>query len=442
MFSLPYSKNMKYIKSEIDNAKKLFEENNITFVQLGYIDINGVLLGKQITVKRFFETFEDGIGFCAGTLTWDVQSNYFAEDGKAGFNKGALDAFLYPDFKTIRILPWKKDTVLILSDVLDYDKTPYPIYARNILKNILIEYEKENLRPQIGAEIEFYLLDSENKPLFEGRETYSLRNQNRYSDILDKIQSTLENLGITLESMHLEYGPAQIELILKHSDPLTIADNLATARNVVQIIAREKGYNVTFMPQPWENESGSGIHLHQSLIKDGENLFAKEEQIFEKYVSGLLKLTPDFSAVYNPTVNAYKRLAAKGFVPSKISAGYDNRTVLARLVTAAGGARVEYRLASANANPYLIIAANLVSGLYGIQNDLPKTEKTADNVHEHTEFENIPQTPEQAAELLENSDIVEKYFGTEFKKVFSGLIRFDISENLKHIGEWERSRYL
>lgn len=433
---------MSYIKNGIDNAKKLLEENNIAYIQLGYIDINGVLLGKQITVKRFFETYADGIGFCAGTLTWDVQSNYFAEDGKAGFNTGALDAFLYPDFKTICILPWKKDTALILSDVLDYDQTPYPIYARNILKNILAKYEKEHLYPQIGAEIEFYLLDSDNKPLFDGRETYSLRNQNRYSGILDKIQGSLEKLGINLESLHLEYGPAQVELILKHSDPLAIADNLAVSRNAVQIIARENGYNATFMPQPWENESGSGIHLHQSLIKDGENLFAKEEQIFEKYVSGLLTLTPDFSAVYNPTVNAYKRLSAKGFVPSKISAGYDNRTVLARLVTASGGARVEYRLASANANPYLIVAANLISGLHGIKNDLPETKKITDNCHEHTELENIPQTPQQAAELFDNSVIAEKYFGKEFKKVFSELIRFDISENLKHIGQWERSRYL
>jgi glutamine synthetase len=368
--------------------------------------------------------------------------NYFAEDGRAGFNKGALDAFLYPDFKTLRVLPWKQNTAIILSDVLDYDKIPYPIYARNILKNILAAYEEENSAVRLGAEIEFYLLDGEEKPLWDGRETYSLRNQNRYAHILDKIQNALEGLEIELESLHLEYGPGQIELILKRSDPLTTADNLALARSAVQIVARENGRNATFMAQPWENESGSGLHLHQSLWRNGENLFAKEERILEEYVSGLLRLTPDFSAIYNPTCNAYKRLAAKGFVPSKISAGRDNRTVLARIITAAGGTRVEYRLSSANANPHLVAAANLISGLYGMRNNLPKSVKISDNAHEHAELGNIPSTPERAAELFEKSDIAEKYLGAEFKKVFSELVRFDIAENLKNIGEWERRRYL
>jgi glutamine synthetase len=431
-----------YTSEEIDKAKEFTTANNIRYIQLGYIDINGALLGKQIRSPRFWAGFEAGTGFCAGTLTWDAESNYFAETGAAGFNKGALDAFLYPDFNTIRVLPWKKDTVLILSDVMDYDRTPYPIYTRNILKNILTECEKENYTVKIGAEIEFYLLDANKNPLFNGRETYSLRNQNVYSDILDRIQNTLEDLEIELESLHLEYGPAQTELILKNSDPLAIADNLALARNAVQIIARENGYDATFMAQPWENESGSGIHLHQSLWQNGENLFAKDREILEKYVSGLLELTPEFAAVHNSTVNAYKRLAGKGFVPSKISAGYDNRTVLVRIVSAAGGTRVEYRLPSANANPHLIVAASLISGLYGIKNDLPETAKISDDAHGHAEIPNIPNTPEQAADLFENSRIVEKYFGTEFKKVFSELIRFDIAENLKYISNRERERYL
>jgi glutamine synthetase len=196
------------------------------------------------------------------------------------------------------------------------------------------------------------------------------------------------------------------------------------------------------MAQPWENESGSGIHLHQSLWRNGENLFMKNNALLEKYVSGLLALTPEFAAVHNPTVNAYKRLAAKGFVPSKISAGNDNRTVLTRIVNAAGGARVEYRLSSANANPYLIVAASLISGLYGIENDLPETTKISDNAHGHAELADIPKTPDQAADLFEAGTIAEKCFGAEFKKAFLELIRFDIAENLKYVSDRERERYL
>jgi glutamine synthetase len=431
-----------YTSEETNKAKKFITDNAIKYIQLGYIDTNGALLGKQIRTRRFWDGFEGGTGFCAGTLTWDAESNYFAEAGMAGFDRGALDAFLYPDFNTIRVLPWKKDTALILSDVMDYDKSPYPIYARNILKHALTDCEREDYVVKIGAEIEFYLLGADKKPLFGGRETYSLRRQNAYSGILDKLQDTLEELGIELESLHLEYGPAQVELILKHTDPLAIADRLALARNAVQIIARESGCDATFMAQPWENESGSGIHLHQSLWRNGENLFAKDSALLEKYVSGLLALTPEFAAVHNPTVNAYKRLAAKGFVPSKICAGYDNRTVLARIVNAAGGARVEYRLSSANANPYLIVAANVVSGLYGIKNDLPETTKISDDAHKHTELPDIPRAPDRAADLFDAGATVEKHFGAEFKRVFLELLRFDIAENLKFVSDRERERYL
>jgi len=350
---------------------------------------------------------------------------------------------LKPDYSTLRKIPWREGTAFVLAD-LDVDTGErIQVAPRQVLKNVLSRLDKTGFTAKVGSEIEFYLLDENKKPLFGGKETYSIGKADQYSAIIDQIQRNLEEFQIPLEAIHTEYGPGQMEIILEYSDALANADNTIIARNSMKEIARKNGLYATFMARLWDTESGSGYHLHQSLwTKDGKNAFAEDKQVFEQYAAGLLAGTNELMALVCPTINSYKRLTDMSFAPTKVGIGYDNRTVSTRLVGKGNGTRLEQRTGAADANAYFLIAASIASGLYGLEHQLPAPKLIEGNGYYNDELPNIPRTLKDAAELFDRSEKAVEYFGKEFVEIFSELIHFDISVHNQKVSDWERERYL
>jgi len=434
---------MSYCEQDLDKATKYIIDNHIDSVEIGFADINGSIIGKRLPARFLLENLTAGTGLCRAPLTWDVQNEYFSSSKFAGFEHGAADMILMPDYATIREIPWRKGTAFVLADLNVDTGERIQVAPRQILKNVIARLEKTGYTAKVGSEIEFYLLDGDKKPLFGGKETYSIGKIGQYSDIVDQIQRNLEIFNISVEAIHTEYGPGQMEIILKFEEALDSADNTIIARNAIKEIARKNSMYATFMARPFDNESGSGYHLHQSLwTKNGGNAFAEDKSILDSYAAGILSVTNEFMALVCPTVNSYKRLTDMSFAPTRVGIGYDNRTVSARLVGRGNSTRIEQRTGAADANAYFLIAASLASGLYGLENNLPAPELIEGNGYFNDNLPKIPRNLKDAAALFDASEKAVEYFGKEFVEIFSELIHFDISAHHEAVSEWERDRYL
>ncbi|MDR3238581.1 MAG: glutamine synthetase family protein [Clostridiales bacterium] len=428
---------------DLEQVKEYIKEHEIDSVEIGFADINGAIIGKRLPARFLIKCLTAGTGVCRAPLTWDIQSEYFSTSKFAGFEYGASDMILKPDYSTLREIPWRKGTAFVLADLEIDTGERIQVAPRQVLKNVLERLGKMGYTAKVGSEIEFYLLDGDKTPLFGGKETYSIGKAGQFSNIVDQLQRNLEAFGIPLEAIHTEYGPGQMELILEYSDALASADNTVIARNAIKEIARKNGLYASFMARLWDTESGSGYHLHQSLwTGDGKNAFAEDKTVLDKYMAGLLAGTNEFMALVCPTVNSYKRLTDMSFAPTKVGVGFDNRTVSTRLVGRGNSTRVEQRTGAADANAYFLIAANIAAGLYGLENQLPAPTLIEGNGYHNASLPDMPRTLAAAAELFDKSEKAVEYFGKEFVEIFSELIHFDIGVHNTTVSEWERDRYL
>ncbi|MDR3363656.1 MAG: glutamine synthetase family protein [Clostridiales Family XIII bacterium] len=426
---------------------------NYHTVEIGFGDINGALIGKRTPARFFEEHLGESTGICRAPLTWDIQNDYFSERPFAGFAGGAPDMMLLPDIATLREIPWRPGTAFVLADIVYEDGTPIEVSPRQILKNILKRFSALGYAVKVGSEIEFYLLDEYKRPLFGGKECYSIGRIGWHSDIYDEIQKNLEALGIRVEGIHTEYGPGQSEVILEYEGALEGADNMVIAKNAIKEIARKKGLYATFMALPWAEHSASGYHLHQSLwTEGGANAFAAlgadaatalpGPSLLDRYLAGLLATTQAFAALSSPSVNSYKRLAEMSFAPTRVGAGYDNRTVSARLFGQGSGLRIEQRTGSSDANPYLLIAASAAGGLYGLENALPPPALVTGNHYFDETLGEIPRTLAEAAALFGESPLAAHYFGKEFVEIYGDYLQHDIAAHHAAVTDWERERYM
>jgi glutamine synthetase len=432
-----------YSPEDVEKAKKYITDHGITSVEIGFADINGSIIGKRLPSRFLLEHPTDGTSLCRAPLTWDIQSEYFTTSDFAAFERGASDMTLKPDYSTLREIPWRPGTAYAVADLVIDTGEIIQVAPRQILKNVLERLKKTGYTARIGSEIEFYLLDSDKKPLFGGKETYSIGKIGWYSEIIDELLHNLEAFNIPIEAIHTEYGPGQMELILQYGDALTNADNAVIAKNAVKELARKKGLYATFMAFPFNGISGSGYHLHQSLwTEDGKNAFDGSRELLLRYAAGILSGTCEFMAMAAPTVNSYKRLSDMSFAPTRVGLGYDNRTASTRLVGRGQATRIEQRTGSADANPYFLIAASLASGLYGLENSLPPAEILEGNGYYNDKLEKMPLSLAQAAALFEKSEKAVEYFGKDFVYIFSELVNFDVNVHNTTVSEWERERYL
>lgn len=324
-----------FTKSDI---LKKASELDVKFIRLQFTDILGIVKNVAITVDRLEDALDGQIMFDGSSI-----------DGFTRIQES--DMYLKPDYDTFTVFPWRPSTggrvARLICDVYMPDGKPFIGGPRNVLKKVLKEAEEMGYTMYVGPEPEFFLFEKDEK----GHPTTITNDQGGYFDLgpVDTGQDTrrdivlaLEQMGFDMEASHHEVAPGQHEIDFKYADALRSADNIATFKFVTKVVASQHGLHATFMPKPIFGEAGSGMHMNQSLFKDGKNVFYDENdrlglsQIAYYYIGGLLKHAKGMTAITNPTVNSYKRLVPGYEAPVYISWSASNRSALVRIPASRG----------------------------------------------------------------------------------------------------------
>lgn len=427
------------------------QDLDVKFIRLQFTDILGIVKNVTITIEQLEKALDGEIMFDGSSIE--------------GFTRiQESDMYLKPDYDTFVVLPWRPkygSEARLICDVYTADNEPFEGCPRGILKKVIDEAKELGFTMYAGPEPEFFLFETDEK----GRPMVVTHDGGGYFDLSPvdlgenarrDIVLALDKMGFEVEAAHHEVAPGQHEIDFKYTDALRTADNIATFKFVTKAIAKEHGLYATFMPKPIFGINGSGMHTHQSLFKNGENVFYDENgelglsEIAKYYIGGLLKHAKSFAAITNPTINSYKRLVPGYEAPVYISWSGKNRSALVRVPAAKGLAtRVELRNPDPAANPYLALAVMLKSGLDGIKNKIDPGPQTFNNIYEMTEqerikagIESLPANLKEALEYLAKDEVIKEALGKHAYEHFvkAKTIEWDIYRTQVH--KWEIDQYL
>jgi glutamine synthetase len=414
-----------------DFVLRTIEERGVKFVRLWFTDVAGTLKSVAIAPAEVEGAFAEGLGF-DGSAIEGLARTYEA------------DMLAQPDPSTFQILPWRGEidpTARMFCDILTPDGQPAAADPRNVLRRALAKASDLGFSFYIHPEIEFYLLKSaqvgpEGPIPVDNAGYFDNVPGGTAHDFRRRAVSMLEQLGISVEFSHHEGGPGQNEIDLRYADALTMADNIMTFRTVIKEVAIEQGVYATFMPKPFTEHPGSGMHTHMSLFEGDTNAFFDPSGQYHlsktgrHFIAGLLRHAPEITAVTNQYVNSYKRLWGGGEAPSFVCWGHNNRSALIRVPLykpdKGQSSRIEYRAIDSAANPYLAYALILAAGLKGIENEYELPAETEDNVWDLTDSERramgiqpLPQSLDHAIRKLEESELAAETLG---EQVFSYVL--------------------
>mgnify|MGYP001007972370 CR=1 FL=1 len=342
-------------------------------IELAFTDQLGHALGKRLPARRVLDRAT--VAFCDAALSWNAVADVIPGTSLTGPDSGYPDAFLVPDADTFRWLPWREGAGHVIADVADHHGHLHPTAPRTVLRRAIDRLAALGYRAEVGIEIELYLLDTDRTPLSRDIHCYSLQKANELEPVSSAIIGGLDGF-VDLEGGNTEYGPAQLEVNVHHADALTAADEGVRLKYAVRELARRQGVIATFMAKPFNGVSGSSMHLHVSLWRDGEPAFAPqdgaENALHRAALGGILRHLPALTLFGAPNANSYKRFEPDSFAPVNVSWGGDNRTVSVRsLIETPAATRIELRTPSSDANPYwatasLLAAVALPANLLGL----------------------------------------------------------------------------
>ncbi len=419
---------MKKIENQDDVLEYLKEHDEVRFVDFSFSDILGDFKGFSIPASEVENALEEGRPFDGSSI-----------EGLARIEES--DKKVKADPSTFVVFPWeyqnrngKYKVANMMCDILNPDGSPHDGDARYVLKKTLDRAKKMGFDDfKVGPEPEFFLFKSphpENKvPEILDKGNYfskGIGDSHGYS-LRKEIMDALSEMNITCEYDHHEVAPSQQEIDLKYDNALRMADNLMIFKFVVKEMARKSGVYATFMPKPLNGENGSGMHVHQSLWKNGENVFYDRNdeyslsEIARNYMAGELKSVKECTSVLNPTVNSYKRLVPGYEAPTYIVWGRINRSALVRIPHSPKkeATRAELRSPDTSGNPYLQFAVMLNMGLEGIEGKYELSPPCEKNVYENREnFDSLPGSLREALELTEKGSVVRKTFGNMLYEKF------------------------
>ncbi|CBT76278.1 MULTISPECIES: type I glutamate--ammonia ligase [Glutamicibacter] len=434
---------------------RTIEERDVRFVRMWFTDVVGSLKSVALAPAEVEDAFEEGLGFDGSSI-----------DGLSRISES--DMLLQPDPSTFQILPWRGEvepTSRMFCDILTPEGQPSNADPRQVLKRQLTEASNMGFTCYTHPEIEFYLL--QNDQLDANGRPQPIDNGGYFDHVPDGVGqdfrrasvTTLEALGISVEFSHHETGPGQNEIDLRYADALQTADNIMTFRTVIKEMAMQKGIHATFMPKPFSDQPGSGMHTHFSLFEGDANAFfeaGREYQLSDvarSFIAGILHHAPEMTAITNQYVNSYKRLWGGGEAPSHRSWGHNNRSALVRVPLYKPGkgqsARVEYRGIDSAANPYLAYAVLLGAGLKGIREGYELEEPTEDDVWSLSTAERrasghvpLPGSLHDALRAMEESELMAEILGEQVFNSFLSNKRTEWEEYRQVITPYELNKYL
>lgn len=446
-----------------DELKKFVEDHDIRTFKVGAVDIDGIWRGKRINAPYFLESVaRKGTNICNILFGWDMQDASISDLSYTGWQTGYPDITLLPDLSTLKLVPWEPGVASVICDIYSPDGSALELSPRQVLRRVLSQAEQMGYTAQCGYELEFYLLKGTAEELeargfrdletmTRGNHTYSVFRDSASEHVLGEIREQLAAYGIYIEASNSEHGPGQFEVNMRYCDALYAADSAMLLKHSVKELAARHGYTATFIAKLSTAWAGSSGHCHQSLQGiEGTLAFANAEDpenlsgIGQSYMAGVVELAKEMTALYLPTINSYKRTEGATWAGSSATWGFDNRTVALRAIPAAGAAaRIENRIAGADANPHLVIAASLAAGLHGVAKGLtPPAPITGNGYEQATKEDQLPHSLEEATRVLEASNTVRTLLGDQFVEHYVATRRWEIQQFRAAVTEWEVARYL
>jgi glutamine synthetase len=433
-----------------DSARAFLEENGVHTVECMFADTWGVPRGKRVPAARFLESTARTFAIANVAFTWDMHCFIFPTDF-VNDAKGYPDMHAVPDLSTLRLAGYREGTAICICDTVDIDThEPVALDGRNILRRTVERVRAAGFEPVTATELEFHLCTPDWEPVYGGVHCYSIAKGAEVEPVIGDIRRVLDVCEIAVEACNVEYGPAQVEINLAHGSALDVADATMIYKYVVKQVARAHGLRATFMPKPYMGEAGNGLHIHQSLRgPDGKNAFAlKDEEaplcssLMRRCLAGLVARQKELQAVMCPTINSYKRLEDYSFAPTQVCWGLDHRLVGVRTVADHGEAtRLEARWASADANPYLVLAGCVAAALDGLEQEHDLPPMVDGDPHVDPSLERLPVSLEGAVANFEASEFARRVYGDVFVDTFLEMLRHELGLYARTVTSWELERY-
>ena len=456
--------NLQQLKAQIRSGK-------IDTVIVALPDPFGRLVGKRFRADVFLDSVaEHGTHGCNYLLTVNLEMDPLEGFQVASWEKGFGDFSLKPDLETLRIIPWQAGAALVICDHVRPDGALVAEAPRSVLRRQLERIRSKGFTCFCASELEFYLFNQtyhsafssgyrELQPSSDYRIDYHLMQPTRDEPLMREIRNGMCAAGVPIESSKGEWSRGQHEINFIYDEPLPMADLHVLFKQGIKEIADQHGKCVSFMAKYAPSEAGTSCHIHMSLWKGGRNAFwqstgrtaghaaraRKIEQqgtkLFQQFLGGLLKYSPELCLFFAPTINSYKRYQPGSWAPTRMAWAVDNRTVGFRVVGEGSGFRVENRMPGADANPYLAFAAMLAAGIAGIEEDLDCGSEYRGNAYVDPALARLPATLPEATDKFARSVLAREAFGPEVVNFYVHHARLETEAFNNAVTDWEKGRY-
>jgi len=444
----------------VQDAKVIVEERGLRSIKVGLFDNDGVMRGKYISREKFFSSLDNGFAFCDVVLGWDVKDQLYDNVTYTGWHTGYPDAPVRILPQTCREIPFEDGMLLFMAE---FAEKAEEICPRATLRRVIERSVDMGFEPFGALEYEFFLFDetpesireknfTNLKPITPGWFGYSMIRNSTHAELYHEIMELSQQMDFPLESIHTETGPGVIETAITVDDAMNAADKAALFKTFMKVLAQRLGLMATFMAKWSGDYPGQSGHIHMSLRNkdNSKSAFydaAKQHSMSDiqrQFVAGQQKLMPQLLCMMAPTINSYTRLIPGFWAPTDATWGVENRTTALRVIPGSDKSqRVEHRLGSADANPYLALAAALGAGLYGIEKQWQPEPQIKGNSYDqkHPDHLALPRTLWDSAQRIKTSDAARTLFGDAFVDHFAASREWEEREFRKHITDWEMERY-
>lgn len=445
--------------ASLEEAREWLAARRIEDIECVVPDQAGVARGKMMPVSKFLAG--PVMSMPVSIFTQTISGDWPHDDDLFQNDEADRDVLLDPDLSTLAVVPWEEDpTAQLIHDARYADGTPVDIAPRQVLRRVIELYEKRGWRPIVAPEIEFYLVRPNKDPDYPlapptgrsgrpetARQSYSIAAINEFDDLFDDIYDFSEKQGLEIDTLIHEEGAAQMEINLRHGDPLGLADQVFQFKRTIREAALRHDMYATFMAKPMSGEPGSAMHIHQSInnIETGTNIFSDADgaptPAFFSFIGGSQKYLPAVTSILAPYVNSYRRLQRGVSAPVNTEWGYDNRTVGLRVPNSSPAARrVENRIPSSDANPYLAIAASLACGYLGMVGNVSPSEPVSGGAN--VDEIDLPRGLLEALALFEECEELVDIFGKAFVGTYRAIKHSEFETFMQVISPWEREYLL
>lgn len=440
----------------------LAKNGPVDYLDAVFIDICGTVRGKRLPVSEAEKVFTSGLQMPRSIYFLDVTGVNEDIHGM-GFSDGDPDCNAWPVAGTLQLVPWAEQPhAQVFMTMVEDDGTPCGLEPRNVLRQVLARFEEKGWHPVVAAEFEFYLLDTQmdedgcpqppiNPATGErefANELYGILELDGFGALLNDISDYADIQGVPATAATAEFAPGQYEINLRHEkDPLAAADHAVMLRHLIMAAARRHGFYASFMAKPYMDQTGNGCHMHVSLLDDdGNNLFddggEEGSDALRNAIGGLQALLDQSMAILAPNLNAHRRFGPNLFVPVNAAWGYNNRSVAFRVPAGEPeNRRIEHRVAGADINPYLALAAILAGIHYGLENKLDPGMPAEGNACEQMD-DNLPFFVPSALKRMRNSKVLRDYFSDAYVDVYTEVKLLEYEKFQRRISALEYEWYL